>query len=269
MKLSGLIELTFLLILISNAEVTGNWTVSVQDVIEAVRGSSVTINCTFSCPPVKCDGPVQVYWKKNQKSSFKTNDNDVNAFIYHKNDTYVLGKYRGRTELKNEGERDCSLEIKNVTEDDSKLYVRIITQSEKYSFYKNKVAIRVVDRNNTLLDTNTTSDPKESNSQQMYMIICVPVAALVILIIIVGVFCFIKHKRTQAFTREESGYYANFSRALSNDAKSEISCKKIDELPELKDIEEPVYVNMKDPLDRVDQSVDHTNNIYGNVDYSQ
>ncbi|XP_060906804.1 uncharacterized protein LOC132984136 isoform X2 [Labrus mixtus] len=256
MKLSGLIELTFLLILTSCAEGIGNWTVNVNDHIEVGRGSSVTIDCTFKCPSTQCDGKVEVYWKKFQMSSFNTKDNDKYAFIYHKNDTYVLEKYRGRTELKNEGSGDCSLEIKNVTENDSELYVRIITPSEQYSFYNNKVAIRVV-------------APAENNSLQMYTTICVPVAALVILIIIVGVFCFIKHKRTQAFTREESGYYENFSRALSNDAKSEISCKKIDELPELKDIEEPVYVNMKDPLDRVDQSVDHTHNVYGNVDYSQ
>ncbi|XP_041649544.1 uncharacterized protein LOC121513691 isoform X2 [Cheilinus undulatus] len=242
MKLNGLIQLTLILILAYCAEAKKNWTISVNESITAVRGSSVTINCTFRCPSDQCNDKVSVYWKKRQRSSITISDNDKNVFILHENNSYVLEKYRGKTELvQHNSNKDCSLKINNVTEADQGLYVRLITKTEKFSFYGNAVSVFVIDRNDTLV---VPTDDTLKTSSSMYIAIFVPIALIVIIAVIAGIFFYIKHRRTQPFTREESGYYANFSRASSNDPKSDASCKKNDKLPEVNDIDDPVYINV-------------------------
>ncbi|KAK2910383.1 hypothetical protein Q8A73_008098 [Channa argus] len=111
----------------------------------------------------------------------------------------------------------------------------------------------------------TSIDPEN----QIYWVISVPVS--IVAIVIVGIFCFVKHKRTESFTREESGYYANFSRASSNQAKSEATSIKNEntQLPQQKTIDEPVYVNTEDATGQTEESMDLTENIYVNIVYSK
>uniref|UniRef100_UPI0037E8C195 uncharacterized protein n=1 Tax=Semicossyphus pulcher TaxID=241346 RepID=UPI0037E8C195 len=257
MKLKGLIEVSLILVLASTSEVKENWTISVERNITAARGSNVTISCNFTCPPAHCNDNVHVYWKKLKGHLLDAIPNNQNEFIYHDNKTYVLEKYKGKTKLVPDS-GNCSLKINNVTENDTDIYVRIISK-EKFSFYNYNISIFVND-----LDKN-----KKNSSQSlafMYPAILAPLAVLLILFI-AGIVFVMKHKRKKPVTREESGYYANFSRASSNNAKSEVSCKKIDKLPEL-NIDDPVYGNVKGP-GQMDQSMDQTNNIYANVGYSR
>ncbi|XP_034540682.1 uncharacterized protein LOC117813761 [Notolabrus celidotus] len=267
MQPNGLMEFTLILSLAFCSVGLGQneWTITVNRSISARRGSDVTIHCTFTCPPVQCDNKAQVIWKKRQGKTFDGKVNDANEFVFHENKTFVLERYREKTELVNKKgnkDKDCSLRIKNVTDSDGDIYVRLIAEKDQYSYYRDTVSIIVSNGNKT--SPEDTANIPNNLSLLMYTTIFVPVAALVIIVILVGTLCLIKHKRKQSFTREESGYYANFSRASSNNTKSEVSCKTIDNLPEPNEVDDPVYVNTRGPLDHMD----HTNNIYGNIDYS-
>ncbi|KAI3360924.1 hypothetical protein L3Q82_013129 [Scortum barcoo] len=97
----------------------------------------------------------------------------------------------------------------------------------------------------------TTTVTALKTSKHIYIAIFVPIIALLIIILVIGIVCFMKHKRSKTFTREESGYYANFSRAFSSEAKREISCQTHDnkKLPEPKVIHEPTYLKAtEDPV---------------------
>lgn len=114
----------------------------------AELGSNVTIPCTYTYPHLYFTEDVQVYWKKLQKSTFDTKDNDKNAFVYHKNDSFVLEKYRGKTMLiGNKDNGNCSLVIQNVQDNDQDIYLRIIVKGQQYSFKKKRVTISVRGKN--------------------------------------------------------------------------------------------------------------------------
>ncbi|KAM7420543.1 hypothetical protein PAMA_014993 [Pampus argenteus] len=119
----------------------------------------------------------------------------------------------------------------------------------------------------------------EMNPSSKYAAIILPVSAVLIMIItfVIG-FVIFRRRRAHSFTREESGYYANFSRASSNQTKRIKLCRQDDkELPDLKVIDEPIYINMEAPAGQIDQDVheqidqhmDHTDNVYANVNHSQ
>ncbi|XP_038568468.1 uncharacterized protein LOC119898330 isoform X1 [Micropterus salmoides] len=283
MKLSCLIDLSLILILASFTK-GETWNISVAGNINTSLGSDVTIPCTFTYPPEQRTDNVEVYWKKLEKSKFNINDKDKNAFIFHTNDTYVLDKYKGKTMLIGDKDKgNCSLKIMKIMERMQNIYVRVIGKNDNYSFNKNLVSISVIGIESVTLDrditpVSTISSPistsetteKRMNSSQMYLAIFIPVAALLIIIFVTGIVLYIKCKRSQSFTRQESGYYANFSTASSNQVKREPFSKKQDnkKLPEPKAIDEPVYINTEAPPGQMDQRMDHTDNIYANVDYS-
>nr|XP_046255370.1 sialoadhesin-like isoform X1 [Scatophagus argus] len=279
MKLPGLIDLSLLLILASNSK-GKNWNISVERNINATLGSNVVIPCSFTYPPEHRTENVQVFWKKPEKSKIDTEDkNDQNAFIFHKNDTFVLEKYKGKTKLiGNKDKGNCSLMIKDIQENEPNIYLRVIAKGDRYSFKKEFVSISVLGATPVTLGTDIneistpTSETTPNNTRQpetSYVAIIVSVAVVLAIIFIIGIVFFIKHKRSKSFIRENSGYYANFSRPSSNQLNREVCGKKQDEkLPEPKVIEDPIYMNTQAGPGQRDQSMDHTDNIYANVDYS-
>ncbi|XP_054478311.1 uncharacterized protein LOC129110154 [Anoplopoma fimbria] len=285
MKLMDLIDLTLLLILASNAK-GESWNISVERQITLTLGSNVSIQCMFTVPDERRTKSVEVYWKKNERSNFNTFDNDHNAFVFHPNNTYVLEKYRGKTELiGNKSEGNCSLKIFNVMDNVQNIYVRVIAKGDNYSFKAHSVSIDVLGpgvspgtRQPDIITIRptfktTTMDPTMNTTQGAtplrQMAIAGPVVAILIIIFVIGIVFAIKHKRSESFTREGSGYYANFSRA--NKLKREAPCKEPEnnKLSELKAIDEPVYINIEASPGQMDQSTDHTDSIYANVDYSK
>ncbi|XP_056300836.1 uncharacterized protein LOC130213334 [Pseudoliparis swirei] len=282
MKLMGLIDLTLILILASNSK-GQSWNISVTKSITATLGSNVTIECSFTVPSKQRTESVQVYWKKPERSNFNTFDNDPNAFVFHPNDTLVLEKYRGKTKLiGNKSKGDCSLKICDITDNVPNIYVRVIAKGDNYSFKANSVSISVsgvppvklsdIHQITPTLQTSTifaTVGTNQETKPQRHLAIYGPVVAILIIIVVVGVVVGIKHKRSKSVTREDSGYYANFSR--ENQLKREVTCKKQEhiKLSEEKDIDDPVYINLEAPPGQTGQTTDHTDNVYGNVDYSK
>ncbi|KAM6935983.1 uncharacterized protein PEZ65_006249 [Lycodopsis pacificus] len=284
MKLMGLIDLTLILILASNSK-GESWVVNVSRHINATLGSNVTIPCTFTIPPTYQTEGVKVYWKQREGSNFDSITNEKNPYVFHPNNTLVLEKYRGKTKLiGDESEGNCSLKIFDIRHNEENIYLRVIAKEEYFSFYEKFVSISVsgpgvspIDPAGRILliptfQRTTTSSPVGTSQEpppQWQMAISVSVGAILIVIVVVGIVFGIKHKRSQSSTRKDSGYYGNFSRA--NQLKREASCKKQEhkEPSELKDIDEPVYINIEAPPNQMAQSTDHTDNIYGNVDYSK
>ncbi|XP_039661420.1 uncharacterized protein LOC120562047 isoform X2 [Perca fluviatilis] len=289
MKLPGLIDLSLIFILVSNSK-GDDWSVSVDRIIHATLGSNVTIPCSFTYPLKYHTEKVQVHWKKSGvKHNLNIFDKDSNAFVFHPNDTFVLEKYRGKTKLTgNKTKGDCTLEIFNISEYVPNIYVRVIAKNN-YSFWKDTVTIHVSEPGGKPVslkpDLKSEPSPKYEATTNMavvttggmtreaslYTAIFVPVAALLLIIVVAAVVFRIKKRRSQSFTREESGYYENVSRASSNQAKREESCIKQDNntLSEVKAIDEPVYINIEAIPGQMDQRMDHTDNIYGNVDYEK
>lgn len=124
------------------------WDINVTRHIRAVRGSDVTIPCSFTYPSQYYTEDVKVYWKKNQRSEVKTDDLDVNAFVCHTNDTFVLEKYRGKTKLiGNKDKGNCTLVIQDIRENEPFIYVRVIASGNQNSFLKNSVRITLSGEN--------------------------------------------------------------------------------------------------------------------------
>ncbi|XP_026149259.1 sialic acid-binding Ig-like lectin 12 isoform X2 [Mastacembelus armatus] len=271
MMLPILIDLSLILILTSKSQ-GQSWNIQVKRKISATLGSDVIIPCNFTYPRKYHTEDVKVYWKKPGNNSFLINDVDKNPFVFHTNETFLLEKYKSRTKLignKNEG--NCSLKILNIRDSESKLYVRISAKGENYSFVKNFVSITVQNALPVTLgpDTATTYWVQEKETTSMYLAIFLPVAALLVIILVTGLVCYKKRNRSQPLTREESAYYANFSRTLETQARSEASCKRLENktVPELKVIDEPVYVNLEARTDQVDEHTDFKHKIYENVNF--
>nr|XP_040022258.1 uncharacterized protein LOC120811137 isoform X2 [Gasterosteus aculeatus aculeatus] len=268
MKLISLIDYTLILIVASNSE-GESWNIDVSRHINATLGSNVTIQCHFTVPTKHYTESMQVFWKKDEKSKFNTFDNDKNAFIFHPNETFVLEKYRGKTRLMgNKSAGNCSLKIFNIRDNVPNIYVRLIAKGDNYSFSQNSVSIAVT--GTTQLTPITQGQPvgaDPENDLLKHVSISVPVVAILTIIVVVGIVLGIKHKRSASFIREDSRYYANFSRA--NQLQREASCQKPEnsKVSEQKDIEEPVYANIEAHPDQMDQSADHLDNIYANVDH--
>ncbi|KAF7657243.1 hypothetical protein LDENG_00029960 [Lucifuga dentata] len=277
-----LIELSLTLItLISNTN-GQDWDVSVNPHITATLHSDVNIPCNFTYPPSEHTGNVQVYWKMPQKSKFHVRDRDLNAFIFHPNDTYVLSTYKGKTRLTGDiSKGSCSLLIQDVTQDVRRIYLRISTGKNFYSFRKHTVSIHVSglgiipvsvipDESITIMPEVTQMAKNPQTSTLLYVYIFVPIAAVLIIILFAGIIFHKKPKRHQSLTREESGYYINFSRPSSSQAKREASGKNQDskQLSQPKDTDDPVYANVQYPTGCTG-SVDQTDNIYVNANVSK
>ncbi|KAL3060442.1 hypothetical protein OYC64_014903 [Pagothenia borchgrevinki] len=278
MKLPSLIHLSLILMLTSEGHTDQDWNVNVTRNIQAALGSNVSIDCSFTYPPNKSSENVKVYWKTFERSNF-TLDRDPDAFVFHPTETLVNEKYRGKTKLLGSvTQKSCSLFIFNFTDEQLQIYMRATGEGWMYSYRKDYVSISVSGvvipaihaSDTTNIAVSSTMATIQESSSLMYTAICVPVAALLIIICVAGIFFFLKNKRSQPLTREESGYYANFSRVSSNQAKRNASIKtqENENTSELKAIDEPVYNNVEAPPGQMGQRMNHTENIYGNVDYS-
>lgn len=121
------------------------WDINVTRYIRAKPGSDVIIPCSFTPNNTK---DAKVYWKKNQLSEVKTDDNEKNAFVFHTNDNFVLEKYRGKTKLiGNKDKGNCTLVIQDIREDEPFIYVRVIAGGDKNSFLRNSVRITLSGEN--------------------------------------------------------------------------------------------------------------------------
>ncbi|XP_047188158.1 uncharacterized protein LOC118300591 isoform X2 [Scophthalmus maximus] len=281
MKLRGLIDLCLILCLTSNSN--GQiWSINVTTHINATLGASMTIPCTFTYPKKHHTKDVQVYWKKPGKTKIKTSDNDKNQFVFHTNSTFVIEKYRGKTNLiGDKANGDCSLKIVNIMENEPKIYVRLVAKDQNYSFVNKPVSIFVSGAESINLGQGVTSPPLFTfepthivttlQTSYMYAAIFAPLLALLIITVVAAIFCHVRRKRSHSVTRVESGYYENFSGASSNQAKREASCENHEnkKLSELKVIDDPIYVNTEELTGHTDESTDQTHNVYGNVDYSK
>lgn len=261
MQLSGLIILSLIMVLVHNSKGIG-WTVDVNRTFTVTLGSSLTIPCKFTHPGKSSDN-VKVFWKTPGRGVCVENQSETNAFVFHSNKTCVIEKYRGKTKLiGNAVEGNCTLRIQNITAFENNIYVRVSANGKNFSFLEEFVSISV---------TGVTSNTTETNVTKaiMYTAIIVPVAALLIIALVAGIFFSIKRKRSESFTREESGYYANFSRASSNSPKRGEFFKEDKKPPEPKVIEEPVYINVEASRGQMDQRMEDADNIYANMDYSK
>ncbi|XP_049902618.1 myelin-associated glycoprotein-like isoform X2 [Epinephelus moara] len=276
MKLPGLINLGLIFIMASNSK-GEDWSVNVTRRINATLGSDVTIPCTFTYPTKFHTKDVKVWWKMSVTSPIEITDNNKHAFIFHPDDSNVIEEYRGRTKLiGNKTAGNCSLQILNVTKNVANIYLRVFGNLQKWSFIKESVSIFVSSPGVQSFTSKPdipaippTSGEVGLQSASKYPAIFVPVAAVILFV--TGIVFYIRHKRSQSFTREESGYYANFSQASSNQAEREASCNKQEnkKLPEVKAIDEPIYINTEAPLGQMDQSMDDMDNVYANVDYTK
>ncbi|XP_076016877.1 uncharacterized protein LOC143008828 isoform X2 [Genypterus blacodes] len=249
-----LTELSLILIIfISNTDANKAWNVDVMSNINATLHSDVNVPCTFDHSK---NGSTEFYWKIVGNISHHTFDLDTNAFIFHPNDSYVLEEYRGKTFLTgNQKAGNCSLLIRNINHDVHKMYLRANHNSQMYSFKQAEVNIHVS-------ETETSSF--------MFVKIFAPIAAVLLLLIILvaGIIWHKKHQRVHPLTREASGYYVNFRRSSLKDSR-EASTKHQDEpLPQVKNMDEPVYENFEPPMCYTG-GLDQTGNIYGNVDLSK
>lgn len=283
MKLPGLINLGLIFIMASTSK-GEDWCVNVTRRINATLGENVTIPCTFTYPTKFHTKDVKVCWKMNVKSRIKIQDKDNRAFIFHPNDSYVIEEYRGRTKLiGNKTAGYCSLQILNITKNVPKIYLRVFGNPQNWSFIKESVSIFVPSpgvtsstsmpdiKDATISQSIPTSQTVTWQTESKYTAIFVPVTAILVILFVTGIVFYRRHKRSQSFTREESGYYANFSQASSNQAEREASCNKQEnkKLPEVKAIDEPIYINTEAPLGQMDQSMNDMDNVYANVDYTK
>ncbi|XP_061920215.1 uncharacterized protein LOC133660658 [Entelurus aequoreus] len=282
--LQPLIELALILILVSNSK-GETWGVKVNRSFTVENNKIVTIPCTFSVPPQEYHENLQLFWKVPLKSTFNTYDRDVNAFIFHPNRTFVLEKYRGKTQLLPQGNsKSCTLRISDFMDNRLHIYLRVIGKTNNYTFYNNMVTISqsgqgvLIGKPANVLPSPTTAlegTAQPMISETLYLAIFVPIAVLLILVATaVGFVVWRKHTRSAPLVRECSGYYANFSRASSNQTTREENCKKSknEKLPDMQVTEEPVYINMQHPTYQLDSSVDreggHRDSVYANVDHS-
>ncbi|XP_029959122.1 uncharacterized protein LOC115397091 [Salarias fasciatus] len=284
MQLPLLIYFSLILIVVSKDQNSKDpeWIIDVKPSIEGPSGSTITVQCSFSYPERYRSSDVQVYWKKRGTSICSESDNDKRAFVYHPNSTCVHDDYKGKTELTgDQNQGNCSLKIQNVSKNEPMIYLRISVRNENYSFFSSPVSISVT--GNTAVDTRYPTGPEflptesseaaatgepPQDSKIMYMATFIPV---IVVILIVAVILFtVKCKRSQAFTREESKYYANFSRTSSDTTQRKSSGMNVEQtLTEQKVIDEPVYINLQAPTTEMQQDTDHNDHVYGNVDYSK
>ncbi|XP_061772010.1 uncharacterized protein LOC133562120 isoform X2 [Nerophis ophidion] len=216
---------------------------------------------------------------------FNTYDRDPNAFIFHPNRTFVLEKYRGKTQLLPQGNsKSCTLRISDFIDNGLRIYLRVIGKTNNYTFSNNIVTISQSDQGvlvgkpvNVLpsLMTALEGTAQPMISETLYIAIFVPFAVLLILVATaVGFVVWRKHARSAHLVRECSGYYANFSRAPSNQTTRKENCKQTEneKLPDMQVTEEPVYINMHHPTYQLDSSVDREGGdkdcVYANVDHS-
>lgn len=129
--------------------------------------------------------------------------------------------------------------------------------------------------------SNVTSYPTENSGNianlkgpidlapEIYIPVSILSVALLLFFSILGIVFFKRIKRLQSVTREESGYYENFSKTTYQNERDSVSNKNVTKDPDItpaKIIDDPVYENFQGPIDQINR-MNQIENIYGNVDY--
>ncbi|CAN9514362.1 unnamed protein product [Ophioblennius macclurei] len=253
MQASLFIVFTLVSILVANSN-DENWQIDVNRRFQEPSGSTIIIQCNFSYPMKYYTPDVKVYWKMDGTSNCSRTEKDKRAFVYHKKPECIHKDYRGKTDLIGDPARgNCTLMIRDVVKNESKIYMRIYARNQSYSFSMFGVNITVTDA-----------------AIVPHVAIAVPVVVVVVVVVILvaGITLAVKRKRSRSFTREESGYYANFSRFSADVPPRKLSDMTAEQkLTEPKVIDEPVYVNLEAPTTAM--SHDPNEHLYGNVDYTK
>ncbi|XP_077577739.1 uncharacterized protein LOC144199765 [Stigmatopora nigra] len=275
---------TFAAILVLTSHSYGQrWKLDVKQHYKGSKGDAVTIPCTFTYPVEHHMNNPQLFWKLfGEKSTFNTYDKDLNAFIYHPNSTFVEERYRGKTRLVQNNSRSCTLKIAKLMDEELKIYFRIIAKGNNYSFIRESVTISQTGLADIQVALNTgpvvptsanllQDERKRNGLQTIFIAIFVPLAA--VLMITVGFVIWNKQRRSQSLVRDESGYYANFSRASPSKDTRDKKKEDSKSLPDKKIVDEPVYINVQRAVAHTDTStafgMDNKDNIYENVHLSK
>ncbi|KAM9405401.1 uncharacterized protein ACWYII_028732 isoform 3-T3 [Salvelinus alpinus] len=288
---SPLMWIEMMLILSQACGTSGvDWKADYPKVVFTKMGEDVTIPCNVTYPPSPSKEPVQAYWKRLGNTKLNINDNDKNEFLYHPNNTFVIKSFQTRTNLTgNVTKRNCSLKINIIQHGDIGrfYYLRIATGADNFSFNKELVSIQIsgtsgtisiipMDKSNTVDSTTTvplatTELFEDALSTTTYIATTVPVVA-VLLVAVLGIVWFFKYrKRSRGVTKQESGYYANFTMTTPTTKPERVkTTKKKDDtqIPPPKVIDEPVYGNVQGPDDPMD-SMDQMDSVYANVDHAK
>ncbi|RVE62525.1 hypothetical protein OJAV_G00157790 [Oryzias javanicus] len=240
------------------------WKLNVSRNITVEKGSNVTIHCLFSYPEKHHTPDVKVYWKTPGTSACSKTDNDREAFVFHPNETCVLPRFKGRTRLiGSEKSGNCSLQILNIEKGEF-MYVRIVAKGTYISQPTHEPDAFII-----TTASPSTESVSETWTLNTYMAAIIPTALAAVVIITGVAICMKRRRSSRSLTREESSYYVNFRRALTNSHKRETVSKTSDiKVSDKKNVDDPIYINVQAPADEVNQSSDRKENLYGNVDYS-
>ncbi|XP_041726793.2 uncharacterized protein LOC121556973 [Coregonus clupeaformis] len=263
-----------------------DWKANYPKVVFTNMEDDVTIPCNVTYPTSPSKKPIQAYWKRLGPTELNITDNDKNEFLYHPNNTFVIKSFQTRTMLiGNVSKGNCSLEIKRIQNGDmGPFYFRIATGANNFSFIKELVYINISgtsgtiptipkDKSNTGDSTTTvpltTELREEGLSMTISIAIAVPVVAVLLVSVLGSVWFFKYRKRSRCvITKQESGYYANFTMTTPTTKPERVkTTKKKDDaqVPPPKVIDEPVYGNVQYPNDPMD-GMDQMDSVYANVD---
>ncbi|XP_035607412.1 uncharacterized protein LOC118367830 [Oncorhynchus keta] len=286
--MSPLMWIVMMLILSQASGTSGLvWKADYPKVVFTKLGEDVTIPCNVTYPPSQSKEPIQAYWKRWGNTKLNINDNDKNEFLYHPNNTFVIKSFQTRTNLTgNITQGNCSLKVNIIQHGDIGhfYYLRIATGADNFSFNKDLVSIQISGTSGTIstipkdmsntVDSSTTvplATTKYAPSTATYIATTVPVVA-VLLVAVLGIVWFFKYrKRSRGVTKQESGYYANFTMTTPTTKPERVNTtKKKDDtqVPPPKVIDEPVYGNVQGPDDPMD-SMDQMDSVYANVDHAK
>ncbi|XP_020360485.1 uncharacterized protein LOC109907114 isoform X1 [Oncorhynchus kisutch] len=285
--MSPLMWIVMMLILSQASGTSGVvWKADYPKVVFTKLGEDVTIPCNVTYPPSQSKGPIQAYWKRWGNTQLNINDNDKNEFLYHPNNTFVIKSFQTRTNLTgNITKGNCSLKINIIQHGDIGhfYYLRIATGADNFSFKKELVSIQISgtsgtistipkDMSNTVDSTTTVPLTTTENTlpKATYIATTVSVVA-VLLVAVLGIVWFFKYrKRARGVTKQESGYYANFTMTTPTTKPERVNTTKKDDtqVPPPKVIDEPVYGNVQGPDDPMD-SMDQMDSVYANVDHAK
>lgn len=260
--MSPLMWIEMMLILSQASGTSGvDWKADYPKVVLTKMGEDVTIPCNVTYPPSPSKELVQAYWKRQGKIKLTINDNDKNEFLYHPINTFVIKSFQNRTNLTgNVTKGNCSLNIKGIEEGDmgNFYYLRIATGANNFSFINQLVSIQI-------------SVFEDALSTTTYIATTVPVVAVLLVAVLGSVWFFKYRKRSRGVTKQESGYYANFTMTTPTTKPERVkTTKKKDDtqIPPPKVIDEPVYGNVQGPGDPMD-SMDQMDSVYANVDHAK
>ncbi|CAB1333907.1 unnamed protein product [Coregonus sp. 'balchen'] len=232
-----------------------DWKANYPKVVFTNMEDDVTIPCNVTYPTSPSKKPIQAYWKRLGPTELNITDNDKNEFLYHPNNTFVIKSFQTRTMLiGNVSKGNCSLEIKRIQNGDmGPFYFRIATGANNFSFIKELVYINISGTSGTI-----PTIPKDKSNT----------VVAVLLVSVLGSVWFFKYRKRCVITKQESGYYANFTMTTPTTKPERVkTTKKKDDaqVPPPKVIDEPVYGNVQYPNDPMD-GMDQMDSVYANVD---